>query len=395
MGKISEALKKASKEERTRPSKQEDNGSGLEQTITAPDSRQAASQSRRAPVENVKNKRTERPTAPVKPPARVETPQPVLQADEPLSPEVNDLDTALSEQQEDAILSDQPQQVREHENTNISVLRTPTPEKVQPATPSGRAPLSRVRTHETVKAAGTKSGRSLQISYSKTKVQAIDPEKLKNNKIFSIFDDIETTEQIKILRTQVLKKLKAIGGNSILVTSANPYEGKTFTSINLGVSIAKEFDRTVLIIDADLRKPTKRHTAFSTEFFTLDVEVGLTDFLKEEADIPDILINPGINKLTLIPGGKPVDNAPELLNSNRMEEMMSEIKSRYASDRLVIVDGPAMLPFPDVSILSRYVDGVLLVVEVEGTPVDQVKKMMDRLKDARILGTVLNKNRGK
>lgn len=394
MGKFSEALKKASKEERTKPSKQEDNGSGLDPTITAPNSRQSASQSMRAPAEDMKNKRIERPTAPAKQPARVESPQPIFQADELLSPEVNNVDTAHSEQQEDAILSDQPQQVQEYENTNLSVLETPKPENAQPATPSGRASVSQVRAHEKVKAVGTKSGRSIQISYSKTKVQAIDPEKLKNNKIFSIFDDIETTEQIKILRTQVLKKLKAIGGNSILVTSANPYEGKTFTSINLGVSIAKEFDRTVLIIDADLRKPTKRHTAFSTDFFTLDVDVGLTDFLKEEADIPDILINPGINKLTLIPGGKPVDNAPELLNSNRMEEMMSEIKSRYASDRLVIVDGPAMLPFPDVSILSRYVDGVLLVVEVEGTPVDQVKKMMDRLKDTRILGTVLNKNRG-
>ena len=208
-----------------------------------------------------------------------------------------------------------------------------------------------------------------------------------------MFDDIETTDQIKILRTQVLKKLKAIGGNSILVTSANPYEGKTFTSINLGVSIAKEFDRTVLIIDADLRKPTKRHTAFSTEFFSLDVNVGLTDYLKGEADIPDILINPGIKKLTLIPSGKPVDNAPELLNSIRMEEMMAEIKSRYASDRLVIVDGPAMLPFPDATILSRYVDGVIAVIEAEKTSSEDLKKMMLRLKEVNLLGTVLNKNK--
>ncbi len=157
---------------------------------------------------------------------------------------------------------------------------------------------------------------------------------------------------------------------------------------------AKEFSRTVLIIDADLRKPTKRHTSFSTEFFTLDVEVGLTDYLKGEADIPDILINPGISKLTLIPSGKPVTNAPELLSSSRMEKMMLEIKSRYASDRLVIVDGPAMLPFPDALILSRYVDGVLPVVELERTPVNQLKKMMDGLKDTLILGTVLNKNKG-
>jgi len=237
------------------------------------------------------------------------------------------------------------------------------------------------------------SRNDIRISYSRTKVQAIDPEKLKNNKIFSVFDDIECTDQIKILRTEVLRKLNEIGGNSILVTSANPYEGKTFTSINLGVSIAKEFDRTVLIIDADLRKPTKRHTAFSTDFFTLDVELGLTDYLKGAAEIPDILINPGIEKLTLIPGGRPVDNAPELLNSGRMETMMMEIKKRYAAERLIIVDGPAVLPFPDAHVLARYVDGVLPVVEVERTPLSQVRKMMSRLKDALILGTVMNKNK--
>ena len=259
---------------------------------------------------------------------------------------------------------------------------------------SARAPSPSAPPQVHKKSVQATSGRDIRVSYSRTRVQAFDPDKLKNNKIFSIFDDIETTDQIKILRTQVLKKLKDIGGNSILVTSANPYEGKTFTSINLGVSIAKEFSRTVLIIDADLRKPTKRHTAFSTEFFTLDVEVGLTDYLKGEADIPDILINPGIDKLTLIPAGHPVDNAPELLSSKRMEEMMAEIKSRYASDRLVIVDGPAILPFPDALILSRYVDGVLPVIEVEKTPAEQLKKVMEILKETRVFGTVLNKNRG-
>jgi non-specific protein-tyrosine kinase len=236
--------------------------------------------------------------------------------------------------------------------------------------------------------------RPIQVSYSETRVQAMDPEKMKNNRIFSFFDEIETTNQIKILRTQVLKRLEAIGGNSILVTSANPHEGKTFTSINLGVSIAKEFSRTVLIVDADLRKPTKRHADFSTDFFSIDVEFGLTEYLKGEADIRDILINPGIERLILIPAGKPVDNAPELLNSERMAEMMSDVKSRYGSERLVIVDGPALLPFPDARILTQYVDGVIPVVEMERTPTGQLKKMMDILQEARILGTVLNKQKG-
>ncbi len=308
-------------------------------------------------------------------------------------PDSSDVDPVIKTQ-EAPISENQARETPAHDDTNIVMVRTPKTAKAISPAPSVKTPAEEaVKDPEILKDVKTTPEREIKISYSKTKVQAMDPEKLKNNKIFSMFDDIETTDQIKILRTQVLKKLKAIGGNSILVTSANPYEGKTFTSINLGVSIAKEFNRTVLIIDADLRKPTRRHTAFSTEFFTLDVEVGLTDYLKGEADIPDILINPGINKLTLIPSGRPVFNAPELLNSSRMEEMMEEIKSRYSSDRLVIVDGPAMLPFPS-SILSRYVDGVLPVVEIEKTSTDDLKKMMDGLKGTPVLGTVLNKSRG-
>jgi protein-tyrosine kinase len=241
---------------------------------------------------------------------------------------------------------------------------------------------------------GTAERKRINVRYSKTRVQFNDLQKLKNNKVLSIFDDIDTANQFKILRTQVLRKLKEIGGNSILVTSANPYEGKTFTSINLGLSIAKEFDRTVLIIDADIRRQTKQHTDFATEFFSLKVEKGLTDYLAGDADIEEILINPGIDKITLIPGGVPADNSPELLNSSRMEEMMAEIKSRYPSDRLIIVDGPALLHFPDAMILYRYVDGVLPVVESEKTSTEDLKKLMKHLKDVNLLGVVLNKNKG-
>jgi non-specific protein-tyrosine kinase len=251
-----------------------------------------------------------------------------------------------------------------------------------------------VNRNEAASSAPVARDNKIEVRYSKTKVQVNDPEILRNNRVFSVFDDFEVTDQIKILRTQVLRKLKAIGGNSILITSANPYEGKTFTSINLGISIAKEFDRTVLLIDADVRKPTKHHVSFSNEFFSLKVERGLTDYLEGDADISEILINPGIDKLTLIPGGVPVDNSPELLNSGRMEQMMQEIKSRYPADRIVILDGPAILPYPDAMILARYVDGVIPVIESERTSGQEIKKMMFRLKEVKILGTVLNKNKG-
>ena len=76
--------------------------------------------------------------------------------------------------------------------------------------------------------------REVEVSYVRTRVQSHDLERLKNNKIISLFDDIEVSDEIKLLQTQVMKRLKAGGGNSLLVTSANSCEGKTFTSINLG-----------------------------------------------------------------------------------------------------------------------------------------------------------------
>ena len=233
--------------------------------------------------------------------------------------------------------------------------------------------------------------RNINVRYTRTKIQANDPAHLKDKNIITFYEDLRPTNEIKMLQTRILKKLEEKGGNSLLIVSANPYEGKTFTSINLGVSIAREVDKTVLIIDADLRKPSSRHCSFSTDFFYLEVEKGLSDYLKGDADIPDILINPGIHRLTVIPSGKPLANAPELLNSDQMKLMMNDIKSRYPSDRLVIVDSPPMLKYPDALILTKYVDGILLVVESESTKTDDLKKMEQLLIDLPVLGTVFNK----
>jgi non-specific protein-tyrosine kinase len=234
--------------------------------------------------------------------------------------------------------------------------------------------------------------REVEVNYVRTRVQSHDKERLKDNKIISLFDDIEVTDQIKLLQTQIMKRLKTSGGNSLLVTSANSYEGKTFTSINLGISVSREFDKTVLIVDADLRKPRNRHSALSEDFFSLQVSKGLSDYLKGNAEIPEIMINPGIDKLVIIPSGRPADNAAELLNSSKMEVMMTEIKSRYP-DRLVIVDTPPVNQYTDAIILSRFVHGILIVVEVERTSGEDLRKVMNTLKDVPIVGTVLNKAR--
>jgi len=233
----------------------------------------------------------------------------------------------------------------------------------------------------------------VDICYSETKIHKIDDSVLKKGKVISLFHEIEKIDQIKTLRTQILSHLNEVGGNSFLVTSANPYEGKTFTAINLGVSISQELDRTVLLIDADMRKHTKRHKDFALDFFGTDMKEGLSNYLLGQAEVPDILLNPGIERLVLIPSGRPLLNSTELLGSPRMAGLVNDVKSRYVDDRIIIFDCASLLSCADPLVLTRYVDGILLVVEQERTTADDLQKAMQLLKGKPVFGTLLNKSK--
>jgi non-specific protein-tyrosine kinase len=241
----------------------------------------------------------------------------------------------------------------------------------------------------------SKGQREIKVKYSRTRVQAVPKKVLERNRIFSLFKDYRVTDEIENLRTQVLAKLKEVKGNSILVTSAHPGEGKTFTSINLGVSIAKQLDRTVLIVDTDLRNPWRTHFDFSTDFFGVSPEKGLSDYLLGNARIEDLFINPGIEKLTILPAGKPIPNSSELLGSEKMANLIVDLKQRYGHERVVIFDSPALLAFTDPIVYSHLIDGVILVVESERATPDDIKRALKLLKDRPIFGTVLNKNKDK
>ena len=234
-------------------------------------------------------------------------------------------------------------------------------------------------------------GENVSVAYSTTRVQPVEPAVLKRNKIISLFHENRMTDHLKTLRTQVLNSLEQIGGNSLLITSANPGEGKTFTAINLGVSIAQELDRTVLIVDADLKNPSKDHYNFSKDFFGISPERGLSDYLMGQAEIQDLLVNPGIEKLTMLPAGRPMANSAEHLGSPRMEALVIELRERYCEDRIVIFDSPALLAVTDPLVFSRAIDGVLLVAEAERTTPSDIKRCLELLTGCTIMGTVLNK----
>jgi len=233
--------------------------------------------------------------------------------------------------------------------------------------------------------------KEISIKYSKTKILDINPKNLRKNKIISHIKEDRAADQISILRTQILNKLDEIAGNTLMVTSAHPGEGKTFTSINLGVSIAQELNKTVLIVDCDLRKPETTHFDFASDFFGIEIKKGLSDYLLGQVELEDILLNPGIDRLTILPGGQPLLNSSELLGSLKMESLVNDMKSRYMGERIVIFDSPSMLGISDPLAFSRLVDGILLVVEANKSTVEDLKKINKMLKGRTILGTVLNK----
>lgn len=234
--------------------------------------------------------------------------------------------------------------------------------------------------------------REVKIDYSHTQVKPVSHELLRQSKIFALFTKYKINDQIKTLRSQVLSKLEKINANTLMVTSANPGEGKSFTSINLGVSIAQELDRTVLLVDADLKNPTKAHFDFARDFFNVEVETGLADVLLGKVTLDEALINPGIEKLTILPGGSCLENSSELLGSPQMELLVNDVKERY-KDRIVIFDTPAILACSDPVQLSKFVESVLFVVEEERTDADDIREAMKLLSDIHVIGMILNKSK--
>ena len=233
----------------------------------------------------------------------------------------------------------------------------------------------------------------LKVKYSETKVKKIDDRILKNGNIISLFHDFETVHQIKTLRIQILNKLKELKGNSLLITSANPYEGKTFTAINLGVSIAQELDKTVLLVDCDLKNHSSSHKSFCSDFFGTPMDEGLSSYLLGQAELEDLLVNPGIERLVLLPAGRPLQNSSEMLASPRMAMLVKDIKNRYPDDRIIIFDSSSILTTADPLVLTRFIDGILLVVENEKTTIEDIKKVTELLKDKPVIGTVMNKTK--
>jgi len=171
--------------------------------------------------------------------------------------------------------------------------------------------------------------------------------------------------------------------NVIMVTSSVSCEGKSIVSLNLAISLAQEYDLTVLLVDADLRKPSIH------EYLGLKPEKGLSDYLAGEAQLSDLLIRTGIGRLSLLPAGAPLRNPVELFSSQIMKEFISQIKNRYP-DRFIIIDTPPVLPFAELRSLTALADGVLFVIREGAVTQENISEALHTLDASKLIGVVYN-----
>jgi len=171
----------------------------------------------------------------------------------------------------------------------------------------------------------------------------------------------------------------------ILVTSACPGEGKTFTATNLAMSIASEREVKVLLIDGDVIRQDLSHR------FGIETERGYLDLLENTSlDISDILVRTSIPSLAVLPSGATREDATELFSSNRMKDLLDELASRY-HDRMIIIDTPPILASSETNALAMHAGQVVIVVEAGRTPRHTIEEALHMLAPSEQTYCILNK----
>ncbi len=191
-------------------------------------------------------------------------------------------------------------------------------------------------------------------------------------------------EQFKMLRTNLLFNVSGKSPRSIIVTSSVPSEGKSFVAANLSISIAQSIQEHVLLIDCDMRIPSIH------KLFGFGDVPGLSEYLSNDRSLSSLILKTKVDKLSILPGGKPPHNPSELLSSQHMSNLLEEVKDRYR-DRYIVIDTPPPKLTAETSAISRQVDGILLVVGYGSTPRRMVSDLIEVMGKEKILGVIFNK----
>lgn len=188
-------------------------------------------------------------------------------------------------------------------------------------------------------------------------------------------------EQYRSLRTRIATADHGHARRVLLVTSPAKGDGKSVTAANLALTMAQEFNRRIVLVDADLRRPGVHR------LLGVPAEPGLGDVLSGDVPLDQALVHLPDHQLTVLPAGGRVDRHAELLGSQAMRRVIDALRSRF--DR-VVIDTPPILPLADVSVVSNMADGILLVVRAGLTSKPLIERALAACDDTRLLGLVLN-----
>lgn len=221
------------------------------------------------------------------------------------------------------------------------------------------------------------------IVYATTRVAAVSLAALASRHIVVEGANRNLVNSIKLIRAQIVQKMRENGWRTLAIVSPTDHEGKTFMAVNFAVSLAMEFDQTCLLVDADLERPGIHRS------FDLPAAPGLSNHLVTRTPLEHCLVNPGIDRLVVLTGGTPQADSAELLGSARMAALVAELKSRY-TDRLIVFDLPPILRRADALTFLPLVDCVVMVVAEGASTRDNVLRARQLIGRANLLGVVMN-----
>jgi protein-tyrosine kinase len=220
--------------------------------------------------------------------------------------------------------------------------------------------------------------------YTQSRVVRLDWDRVEANRIVGLLPNGPESEYYKMLRIQIQQRMEEKGWNTLMITSVGPSEGKTLTAINLAAMFAREYSKTVLLVDADLQQQQiHRYLGYPSDR-------GLVDFVLDDCPIQEVITWPQVEKFTVISGGRLIDESTEVLCSPRMKDLVWEIKSRHA-DRYVFFDLPPLLNRSDAMAFSALVDGIIIVVESGRTAMPDINKALAFIPRDKFLGFVMNR----
>ncbi len=321
----------------------------------------------------------------------------------------NSIEKALQKQKEAAAKrkAEQAQAAEQNDTPKASTIErtlekkvqqasTPSPSVSEPVQPASSAPVAQ---EPVVQAAPAHSpvvtptpAAEVESSVSGVKTLTLDLESLDERGFVSVSNARKLiNEEYREIKRKLLKNAfgalsKTLNNsNIIMVSSARPSEGKTFTAINLALSIASEQDKTVLLVDADVLKPNVTRT------LRVDHQDGLMEYLlDEDKDIADVLYRTNVDKLRIIPAGQTHHLSTELLASERMAYTIDEFSNRYP-DRIVIIDTPPLIGINESAILASFAGQAVVVTEEGRTKLNDINSIVDRLNPDMAVGFVVNK----